>query len=169
MAPVRDTNAAPPGGPSAGYDGHAAEPWAKVRWSLGHISVTDAFAVQFAPRHAAIWSVMALALMGDGEKAAGLSAMLNPIIHSLTPAAVARYKVEPYAALHIDPCIPKHWPSFEAAITWRSARYVITVDNPNGVSKGVASISLDGTSQHAAGPLTLADDGATHAVHVTLG
>jgi cyclic beta-1,2-glucan synthetase len=46
--------------------------------------------------HAAIWSVMAFAALGDGDKAAELFAMLNPINHGSTPAAIARYKVEPY-------------------------------------------------------------------------
>ena len=47
--------------------------------------------------HAAIWSVIAFAMLGDGDKAAELFTMLNPISHSNTPDAVQRYKVEPYA------------------------------------------------------------------------
>jgi cyclic beta-1,2-glucan synthetase len=46
--------------------------------------------------HAATWSVMALAALGDGDKAASLFAMLNPINHARTRADVHRYKVEPY-------------------------------------------------------------------------
>jgi cyclic beta-1,2-glucan synthetase len=46
--------------------------------------------------HAAIWSVMAFAALGDGDKAAELVAMLNPINHARTAAGVQRYKVEPY-------------------------------------------------------------------------
>ena len=46
--------------------------------------------------HAAIWSVIAFALLGDGDKAAGLFSMLNPINHALTSADAYRYKVEPY-------------------------------------------------------------------------
>jgi cyclic beta-1,2-glucan synthetase len=46
--------------------------------------------------HAAIWSVIAFAMLGDGDKAAELFSMLNPIHHSRTRAAVHRYKVEPY-------------------------------------------------------------------------
>lgn len=48
--------------------------------------------------HAAIWSVMALAALGEGDKAAGLFSLLNPINHSNTRAGVIRYKVEPYVA-----------------------------------------------------------------------
>ena len=46
--------------------------------------------------HAALWSVMALAALGEGDKAAGLFAMLNPINHARSRADVHRYKVEPY-------------------------------------------------------------------------
>jgi cellobiose phosphorylase len=39
---------------------------------------------------------MALALAGRTEQAATLLSLLNPINHALDPAAVERYKVEPY-------------------------------------------------------------------------
>jgi cyclic beta-1,2-glucan synthetase len=46
--------------------------------------------------HAAIWSAIAFAALGDGDKAAEILAMLNPINHTRTEAGVQRYKVEPY-------------------------------------------------------------------------
>jgi len=46
--------------------------------------------------HAALWSVMALAALGQGDQAASLFSMLNPINHARTRADVQRYKVEPY-------------------------------------------------------------------------
>ena len=46
--------------------------------------------------HAGTWSVIALAMLGDGDKAGELFSMLNPINHALTPADAYRYKVEPY-------------------------------------------------------------------------
>src|SRR5207245_1541894 len=46
--------------------------------------------------HAAIWTVMAFAALGDGDKAGELFTMLNPIGRAATPAGVARYAVEPY-------------------------------------------------------------------------
>nr|WP_209442414.1 glucoamylase family protein [Neoroseomonas oryzicola] len=46
--------------------------------------------------HAAIWSVMAFAALGEGDTAAELFALLNPINHARTRAGVHRYKVEPY-------------------------------------------------------------------------
>ncbi|RJX32205.1 MAG: cyclic beta 1-2 glucan synthetase [Oxalobacter sp.] len=46
--------------------------------------------------HAAIWTTMAFAMMGDKERAWELFAMLNPINHGSKPEDIARYKVEPY-------------------------------------------------------------------------
>jgi cyclic beta-1,2-glucan synthetase len=49
--------------------------------------------------HAAIWSVLAFAELGDGDKAAELFSILNPINHASTRAGIHRYKVEPYVAV----------------------------------------------------------------------
>ncbi len=46
--------------------------------------------------HGAIWSVLAFAALGDGDKAGELFSLLNPINHAGTRAGVLRYKVEPY-------------------------------------------------------------------------
>jgi cyclic beta-1,2-glucan synthetase len=46
--------------------------------------------------HAATWVVLATALLGQGERAAELFGLLNPIHHADLPEKVARYKVEPY-------------------------------------------------------------------------
>jgi cellobiose phosphorylase len=46
--------------------------------------------------HAAVWAAMAFAAIGDGARAWELAAMINPVAHAQTPAAVAVYKVEPY-------------------------------------------------------------------------
>jgi cyclic beta-1,2-glucan synthetase len=46
--------------------------------------------------HAAIWSVIAFAMLGDGDKAGELFSLLNPINHASTRTALHRYKVEPY-------------------------------------------------------------------------
>jgi cyclic beta-1,2-glucan synthetase len=48
--------------------------------------------------HGAIWSVIAFAMLGDGDKAGELFSLLNPINHAGTRAAIHRYKVEPYVA-----------------------------------------------------------------------
>ncbi|MCB5190378.1 protein ndvB [Methylobacillus arboreus] len=46
--------------------------------------------------HAAMWTILAFAKLGEGTKAAELFALLNPINHARSLAEVERYKVEPY-------------------------------------------------------------------------
>jgi cyclic beta-1,2-glucan synthetase len=46
--------------------------------------------------HAALWTLIAYAMLGDGDRAAELFALLNPINHASTRAGLHRYKVEPY-------------------------------------------------------------------------
>lgn len=46
--------------------------------------------------HAAVWTVMALAMQGDSVKANELLHMINPIQHGSTNKAIRRYRVEPY-------------------------------------------------------------------------
>ena len=47
--------------------------------------------------HGALWSVIAYAMLGEGEAAHRLFGILNPINHARTAAEAARYVVEPYA------------------------------------------------------------------------
>ncbi len=46
--------------------------------------------------HAAIWTVMAFAALGDSRRAWALFDMINPVNHGGSEAAIAAYKVEPY-------------------------------------------------------------------------
>jgi cyclic beta-1,2-glucan synthetase len=46
--------------------------------------------------HAAMWTVLAFAKLGQGGKAADLFAMINPINHAFDQSSAQRYKVEPY-------------------------------------------------------------------------
>jgi cyclic beta-1,2-glucan synthetase len=46
--------------------------------------------------HGVLWTVQALALLGEGDRATQLLSMLNPLNHARTPEDVARYQVEPY-------------------------------------------------------------------------
>jgi cellobiose phosphorylase len=46
--------------------------------------------------HAAIWTTMAFAALGERERAWELFEMINPVNHARTPEDVATYKVEPY-------------------------------------------------------------------------
>lgn len=46
--------------------------------------------------HAAIWTAMAFAALGDSQRAWELLNMINPVNHAKTAAGVAIYKIEPY-------------------------------------------------------------------------
>jgi len=70
--------------------------------------------------------------------------------------------------LWLDPCIPSHWPGFTLSVHCCSARYHITVENPQGVQRGVNAVTLDSQTV-ASKRVPLLDDGATHEVTVTLG
>jgi cellobiose phosphorylase/CBS domain-containing protein len=48
--------------------------------------------------HGATWSIFAWARLGDGDRAGAMFDLINPISHSDSAEAVARYKVEPYVA-----------------------------------------------------------------------
>jgi len=163
--------------------------------------------------HAAAWSVIAFAALGDGDKSAELFSLVNPINRASTRADVQRYKVEPYvvaadvysvaphvgrggwtwytgsagwlyragieailgfrlqgAFLLLAPCIPKAWPRFEIVFRYRATRYEIVVENPHGVSRGVAHAELDGkTLPGDSTRVPLVDNGQVHKVLVVLG
>jgi cellobiose phosphorylase len=46
--------------------------------------------------------------------------------------------------LRIAPCIPKAWPGFTMRRKFRGMNVAITVKNPSGVSRGLASLTVDG-------------------------
>ena len=76
------------------------------------------------------------------------------------------------ATLRIDPCIPRAWPGYEIDFRYRSARYEIVVENPHGVSRGVASAELDGDAAGREGrapPSRSPTTARTHRVRVVLG
>jgi cellobiose phosphorylase len=69
--------------------------------------------------------------------------------------------------LVLDPCIPGDWPGFELTYRHGSATYRISLENPDGVERGVRSVTLDGEA-HSTGAITLADDGAVHEVRIVV-
>jgi len=73
--------------------------------------------------HAAMWTTLAFALLGDGDRAGDLFAILNPINHSSTRAAVHRYKVEPYVVCADVYSSPQHvgrggWTWYTGSAGW---------------------------------------------------
>ena len=74
------------------------------------------------------------------------------------------------ATLRVSPTIPRAWPGFEISLRHGGSRYEIAVENPHGVSEGIASTSLDGVALDGPAPaIELRDDGETHRVRVVLG
>ncbi len=73
--------------------------------------------------HAAVWSVIAFAMLGDGDKAAELFSILNPINRALTHDDVRRYKVEPYVVAADVYSVPPHvgrggWTWYTGSAAW---------------------------------------------------
>jgi cyclic beta-1,2-glucan synthetase len=73
------------------------------------------------------------------------------------------------ARLVINPCIPSEWPGFTATLHYRSARYDITVENPDHLCGGVALIEFDECLLGDCRGVPMADDGMTHHVRVVMG
>jgi cyclic beta-1,2-glucan synthetase len=73
--------------------------------------------------HGALWSVIALAMLGDGDKANEMFSMLNPINHANTRAGIHRYKVEPYVVCADVYSMPPHvgrggWTWYTGSAGW---------------------------------------------------
>jgi cyclic beta-1,2-glucan synthetase len=73
--------------------------------------------------HAAAWSVIAFAKLGQGEKAAELFALLNPINRTRTRTGLQRYKVEPYVVAADVYSMPPHvgrggWTWYTGSAAW---------------------------------------------------
>jgi cellobiose phosphorylase len=49
-----------------------------------------------------------------------------------------------YDGLRIDPCIPSSWPGFSVTRRFRGSTFHISVENPDGVCRGVVSLVVDG-------------------------
>ncbi|ORT48891.1 N,N'-diacetylchitobiose phosphorylase [Vibrio sp. qd031] len=72
-----------------------------------------------------------------------------------------------YDGLAINPCIPNDWPGFKVTREWRGATYNITVENPQNVSKGIASITVNGKPHE--GSIPVAEQGSSNDVVVIMG
>jgi cyclic beta-1,2-glucan synthetase len=58
--------------------------------------------------HGAVWTMIAFALLGDGDRSGELFSLLNPINHASTRAGLHKYKVEPYVAAGDVYAVPPH-------------------------------------------------------------
>lgn len=86
-------------------------------------------------------------------------------------AAITQYilGVKPdYNGLSVNPCIPKDWKGYKVSRKYRGATYHINVSNPNGVSKGIKSITIDGKVVDS-NVLPILPEGSEAQVEVVLG
>ena len=161
--------------------------------------------------HAALWTVLAEVGLGNGDRAAHLFDLLNPLTHARTRQDAERYTVEPYVVaadvydapghvgrggwtwytgsaswsyraaiegilgftkrgdrLTVTPCIPVDWKHYDLEYRHGGAVYTIRVENPDGVSTGVLSVTLDGAAC-ANSEIPLVDDETVHHVVVVMG
>ncbi|VGO14514.1 Cellobiose phosphorylase [Pontiella desulfatans] len=72
-----------------------------------------------------------------------------------------------HGGLEINPCIPKAWDGFKVVRKFRGATYRIEVENPEHISKGVASVVVDG--EPVEGNVVPVFDGGEHSVEVLMG
>ena len=70
--------------------------------------------------------------------------------------------------LEIDPCIPGNWPGFRITYRFGRTSYLVRVENPQGVQRGVQQILLNGIPLTGQG-IPLIDDGSQHEVRVLMG
>jgi len=83
----------------------------------------------------------------EKEGAGRVSWLSGSAVWNYVAMASAILGVQPdYDGLRIDPCVPSEWKSFKFVRRFRDATYRITVENPDGVQKGVASIQVDNRS-----------------------
>jgi cyclic beta-1,2-glucan synthetase len=73
--------------------------------------------------HGSIWSLMAFAQLGDGDRAKELFDYFSPIHHSADPAGVEHYKLEPYAVaadVYAAPAAPGRggWSWYTGSAAW---------------------------------------------------
>jgi cyclic beta-1,2-glucan synthetase len=162
--------------------------------------------------HAATWLGWAYANLRDGERAARIFRLLNPILRTGATEQSDRYRVEPYVLagdvysrapwvgrggwtwytgvaawvwrlgvegilglrkedgqLRIDPAIPPGWQGFDAWVRLGAQQIHVVVENPEGVSTGVARITLDGTELQSNRIGLDPSVAGEHEVHVRLG
>jgi cyclic beta-1,2-glucan synthetase len=73
--------------------------------------------------HAAVWTVMAFAALGDCKRAWELFALINPLNHAATPEALPTYRVEPYVVAADVYAVPPHtgrggWTWYTGSAGW---------------------------------------------------
>jgi cyclic beta-1,2-glucan synthetase len=95
--------------------------------------------------HAAVWTVMAVARLGNGDEAVELFHLLNPINHTRSAADVERYKTEPYVMAGDVYAHPAHagrggWSWYTGSAGWM---YRAGLESILGLKRHGTSFELD--------------------------
>lgn len=95
--------------------------------------------------HAAVWVILAQAMMGFGDKAWELFRMINPINHTSTQMNCAKYKVEPYVLASdvygVEPQAGRGgWTWYTGAAGWM---YRVLVEHMLGLKLKGSSLSIE--------------------------
>jgi cyclic beta-1,2-glucan synthetase len=95
--------------------------------------------------HAAIWTVVAFARLGEGDKSFDLFNLLNPIHHASRRASAYRYKVEPYVVAADIYSAPAHvgrggWTWYTGAAAWL---YRAGLESILGFRKRGSALAID--------------------------
>lgn len=95
--------------------------------------------------HAALWVVMATALLGEGDRAHALFSLLNPIRHGESGTRIATYRVEPYVVAADVYGAPPHtgrggWTWYTGSASWM---YRIGLENLLGFRRGGDHFTLE--------------------------
>jgi cyclic beta-1,2-glucan synthetase len=95
--------------------------------------------------HAAVWSVIAFARLGEGDRCFRLFSLLNPIHHARSRAGAQKYKVEPYAVAADVYSEPPHvgrggWTWYTGAAGWL---YRAGLESILGFRKRGSALAID--------------------------
>ena len=95
--------------------------------------------------HAALWSVLAFARLGDGDRATELFALINPINHTRTAEDVRRYRAEPYVVAADVYSRPPHtgrggWTWYTGSAGWM---YRVALEGILGITLRDGSLHID--------------------------
>jgi cellobiose phosphorylase len=94
--------------------------------------------------HAAIWTAMAFARLGDTERAWELARMITPVMHGGTAEGTAKYKVEPYVVTADVYAVAPHvgrggWSWYTGSSGWM---YRLIIESLLGLTRGARQLTL---------------------------
>jgi cellobiose phosphorylase len=121
--------------------------------------------------HAAIWTAMAFARLGETERAWELARMINPVQHGSTPEGTAVYKVEPYVVTADVYAVAPHvgrggWSWYTGSSGWM---YRLILESLLGVTRSAGTLTV--APQLPAGwngyALNYRHGGTTYAIRVS--